>query len=220
MSELIDTLRAIVRDELARIRAPELGIVVAVYANDADGNNHQADVRLRSSGVELKRAPVTVPRYGVSSLPRVGDAVLVVFVGGELNAPMVIGCVYNEEHNPPEAAAEQWVYQVPDEGGEKHYYLELPSGMSVTINDESIQVSAGGTEVVVEQDGDVKVVSAANIEMQSQGDITLDASGKLTLKAAQDVAIEGLNVKSTASAQLENKGSIVKLAGMAQFSSS
>ena len=220
MSELIHTLRAIVRDELSRIRTSEMGIVVAVYPNDNDGNNHQVDVRLRNSGVELKRAPVIVQRYGISALPNVGDAVLVVFLGGELNAPMVVGCVYNEEHNPPEAAAAEVVYHIPDQGGERHLYVELPSGMSITVNDESIQITAGGTEVQLEQDGDLKIVSAANIELQSQGDITLDASGKLNLKAGQDVSVQGLNVKNQADAQLECKGATLKLAGLTQFSSS
>jgi phage baseplate assembly protein V len=220
MSELIHTLRAIVRDELSRIRTSEMGIVVAVYPNDADGNNHQVDVRLRNSGVELKRAPVIVQRYGMSALPNVGDAVLVVFLGGDLNAPMVVGCVYNEEHNPPQAAAAEVVYQIPDEGGERHLYVELPSGMTITVNDESIQISAGGTEVQLEQDGDVKVSSAANIQLQAQGDISLEASGNLNLKAAQELKLQGMNVTNQADAQLECKGAIVKLAGMTQFSSS
>ncbi|WP_075185950.1 phage baseplate assembly protein V [Teredinibacter haidensis] len=220
MSELIDTLRAIVRDELSRMRAPEMGIVAAVYPNDTDGNNHQVDVRLRNSGVELMRVPVTVQRYGLSALPRVDDAVVVVFLGGDLNAPMVIGCVYNEEHNPPEAAASEMVYQIPDDGGERHLYVELPSGMSITVNDESIQITAGGTEVQLEQDGDLKIVSAANIDFQAQGDISLEASGKLNLKASQDVNIQGMNVKNQADVQLECKGSILKFGGMAQFSSS
>lgn len=220
MSELIQTLRAIVRDELARVRTAELGIVLEVYPNDAEGNNHQVDVRLRNSGVELKRAPVIVQRYGLSALPRVGDAVLVAFLGGELNAPMVLGCVYNEQHNPPEAAATEVVYQVPDEGGERHLYMELPSGMQMTINDESIQIVAGGTELQLEQDGDLQINAAGDIALQAQGDISLDATGNLNLKATGDVLVEGLNIKNQANAQLECKGATVKLAGLTQFSTS
>jgi len=220
MSELIDTLRAIVREEMARKRGPEMGIVVAVYPNDTDGNNHQVDVRLRNSGVELMRAPVTVQRYGISALPRIGDAVLVVFVGGDLNAPMVIGSVYNADNNPPQAAAAEMVYKVPDASGDKHLYVELPSGMSITVNDDSIHIRAGSTEVQLEQDGDVRVNSASHIKLQAEGDISLDASGQLHLKAGQDVTIEGLNIKNQANAQLDAKASIIKFGGMAQFSAS
>ena len=119
MSDLIETLRAIIKDEISKMRPPDLGIVVEVYANDSDGNNHQVDVRLRGSGVELKRAPVTVQRYGMSALPKVDDLVLVMFLSGDLNAPVVIGCVYDENTQPPEAAPAEVVYHIPDEGGER-----------------------------------------------------------------------------------------------------
>lgn len=220
MSELIDTLRAMVRDELARIRPPELGIVLAVFANDEDGNNHQVDVRLRGTGVELQRAPVTVARYGMSILPRVGDLVLVMFVGGNLNAPIVVGSVYDENIQPPEAAPGEVVYQIPDEGAERHLHLELPSGMSYTVDDEAMKIVAGGTEVLLEKDGNLQIKAAGNIELKADGDITLEASGKLTLKAATDVEIQGMNIKNQANAQAEHSAPMLKFGGMAQFSPS
>lgn len=220
MSELIDTLRAIVRDELARMRPPELGIVLEVYANDAEGNNHQVDVRLRGSGVELQRAPVTVQRYGTSALPMVGDLVLVMFVGGDLNAPMVIGCVYDENTQPPEAAPGEVVYRIPDDGGERHLHVELPSGMTYTLDDEVMKIVAGGTEVLLEKDGNLQVKVAGNIELKADGDITLEATGKLTLKSSADVEIQGMNIKSQANAQAESKAPMLKFGGIAQFSPS
>ena len=68
MSSLIEVLRAIIRDEIAARRPPELGIVTQVHPGDGDAGNHQADLRLRASGLELARVPVAVPRRG--SMPR------------------------------------------------------------------------------------------------------------------------------------------------------
>ena len=86
---LMATIRAIVRDEMNRLRPPELGVVTRVYgrSDDADASNHQVNVRLRCSEVELHRVPVLVGRPGWSALPNVDDLVLVNFVGGDLNAP-------------------------------------------------------------------------------------------------------------------------------------
>ncbi|SEA37497.1 hypothetical protein SAMN05660964_01436 [Thiothrix caldifontis] len=218
MSGLIDTLRAIIRDELARMQPPELGIVLAVYANDADGNNHQVDVRLRASGVELQRVPVTVPRYGMSMLPCVDDLVLLMFVGGELNAPMVIGCVYDEHTQPPEAAPGELIYKIPDEGGERHIQLETPSGVTFTVDDGAIKIVAGNTSITLEQDGNVQIMAAGNLELKADGDITLEAGGKLTLKATSDAEVQGMNIKLQGSAQTEFKSPMLKLTGMAQFS--
>lgn len=220
MSELIDTLRAIVRDEMARTRCAELGIVVQVYANGGDGNNHQVDVRLRSSGVELKRAPVTVQRYGMSALPMVGDLVLVVFLGGELNAPMVIGCVYDEDVQPPEAAEGEMVYVVPDEGGEKHLHMELPSGTTLTFDDEKVLLASGETEIEIEKDGSVKIHSASSLELSASGDISLEAGGAMKLEAGTNIEMKGLGVKVEASAEAEVKAASLKFAGIAQFSPS
>src|SRR6185295_9557827 len=85
MSNLIPTLRAIVREELTRYRMPELGVVSGVFAKESDSGdgNHQVSVTLRGSGVELQRAPVTVDRAGWSSLPREGDLVVVSFLDGD-----------------------------------------------------------------------------------------------------------------------------------------
>ena len=218
MSELIDTLRAIVRDELSRLRGPELGLVVAVYANDADGNNHQVDVRLRSSGVELQRVPVTVARYGVSMLPAVGELVLLVFVGGELNAPMVVGSVYDESTQPPEAGAAEVVYEVPDAGAERHLELRMPSGVSYTIDDGALKIAAGGTEVRLQQDGDIQISAAGNIELRAEGDIHIEAGANLVLKGGVGVEIEGPQIKINAAGQAELKAAVLKLAGMTQFS--
>ena len=38
MSDIIATLRAVVRDELARVRAPEIGIVTEVFPRDSDSS--------------------------------------------------------------------------------------------------------------------------------------------------------------------------------------
>jgi hypothetical protein len=102
MSNLIPTLRAIVREELTRYRMPELGVVSGVFAkDDSDDGNHQVNVTLRGSGVELQRAPVAIDRAGWSALPREGDVVVVTFLDGDLNSPVVLGTVYDNTLRPP-----------------------------------------------------------------------------------------------------------------------
>ncbi|MEM8592278.1 MAG: Rhs element Vgr protein, partial [Pseudomonadota bacterium] len=73
MSSMIDMIRAIVQQEMGSQRAAEMGLVLEVFPGDGGDGNHQADVRLRASGLTLRRVPVSVPRPGISLLPRVGD---------------------------------------------------------------------------------------------------------------------------------------------------
>ncbi len=221
MTEIIEVLRAIIRDELAQRRGPELGIVTAIQAREAGGseNNHQVNVRLRASGLELQRVPVAVARLGLSVLPRVDDLVLVVFVNGDLNAPVVVGSVYDESVQPPVGKAAEVVYMPtdPDDSSIRRLHVELGNGSLLTIDDDKLTVTLGGTELVIQRDGDITVKGAGKLEVQTQTDITLAASGNLELKAQGNVTISGVSVTVEGSGAAKLKAPAVTIAGNTQF---
>jgi hypothetical protein len=99
---LYDTIRKIVQQELARVRTAELAVVQAVHPADPD--NYSCTVVLRDSDMVLKQVPLTTPRKGVAMVPDVGDLVLVQFIGGQINAPVITGSLYNDEDRPPKNA--------------------------------------------------------------------------------------------------------------------
>ncbi|HVE86641.1 MAG TPA: DUF2345 domain-containing protein [Myxococcales bacterium] len=240
MTELMATLRAIVRQELARVRMPELGIVTQVMAHDGDDspNNHQVNVRLRSSGLELQRVAVATSRLGLSALPNENDLVLVNFVGGDLNLPVVVGCIYDDQAHPPTAALHEVVYQPPDDedSNAKRLHVELPSGCTLTVQDEVVTVTMGDTSVVVNKDGDVTVnakgkvtiQSQDNVEVEAQGDLKLSAQGNVEVKAQGDLKLEatgsasfkGMSASVEGQSEAKLKGPSVSLAGNTQFSPS
>jgi len=222
MSDTVTMLRAIVREELTRCRLNELGLVTEVFPGDGGENNHQVNVRLRSSGIELQRAPVTVGRLGFSMLPEVGDLVLVAFVDGDINAPVVIGSLYDNEKQPPQAGPLETVYQPfgDEDSSIRRLHLELPSGTTLTIDDDKIQIESGGTKVIVERDGDVSIKSPGKITIESSGDMKLDAGGNLQLSAQQNVTIKGLSTTLEGQSNAKVKGPALTLAGMTSFSAS
>jgi uncharacterized protein involved in type VI secretion and phage assembly len=223
-ADLIATLRAIVRDELSRLRAPALAIVTQVHARDGDDskNNHQVDLRLRDSGVELPRVPVTVGRLGLSALPNEGDLMLVAFVGNDLNAPVAIGCVYDEQAHPPVAQPHEVVYQPPDdeESGVRRLHIELPSGSTVTFDDDTLAITLGDTSVSVGKDGDVVIQSSGKIRLEAQGDIEVEAQGDISISAQGTLSMKGMSVSAEGQTQAKLKGAQLALAGMTQFSAS
>lgn len=220
MSDVVTMLRAIVREELTRYRVNEFGIVTEVFPGDGNENNHQVSVRLRSSGVEIPRAPVTVGRMGFSMLPEVGDLVLLAFVNGDINAPVVIGAVYDSEKQSPEAGPLETVYKPfgDEDSSIRRLHLELPSGSKLTLDDDKLQIESGGTTVVIERDGDVTLKSAANVTIESSGDIKLDAGGNLELSAKQNVTIKALSATLEGQTSAKVKGAALTLAGMTSFS--
>lgn len=220
MSDVVTLLRAIVREELTRHRSPELGIVTEVFPGDGGENNHQASVRLRSTGVELQRAPVAVGRLGLSMLPEVGDLVLLAFIEGDVNAPVVLGTLYDSERQPPQAGPLETVYQPPgnEDASVRRLHVELPSGSTLTLDDDQLQIEAGGTKVLIRRDGDVTVQSAGKVSIEADGDITLDAGGNLQLSARQNVTIKGLSSTLEGQADAKVKGPALTLAGLTSFS--
>ena len=222
MSDVVAMLRAIVREELTSHRSPELGIVTEVFPGDGAENNHQVSVRLRSSGVELQRAPVSVGRLGFSMLPEVGDLVLLAFVAGDINAPVVIASIYDSEKQAPKAGPLEAIYQPfgDEDSSIRRLHLELASGTTLTLDDDKLQIESGGTKIVIERDGDVSIKSAAKVTIESTGDITMDAGGNLQLSAKQNVTIKGLSTAVEGQADAKLKGPTVTLAGMTSFSAS
>jgi uncharacterized protein involved in type VI secretion and phage assembly len=215
MSSLLTVIRAVARDELTTHRAIELGTVTEVTTNSGGSGDHhlECSVRLRGSGLELQRVPVSVGRPGWSTVPRVGDLVVIGFVGGDLNGPVVMGTIHDESTAPPDAEPDEVVYAVPDSGGERRIEIQLPNGNKITVTDDAVVIDYGGS----------------TFNLASGGDITIEAGGNLTLKASQAVKIEsgtdltakaGTTATVEASATAKLKGAMTTIAGITQFSSS
>lgn len=230
MSSLINMLREIIRQEFDARRSTELGLVTAVYPGDGAEGNHQADVRLRASGVTLRRVPVAVARPGISLLPRVADPVVVVFLDGDLACPVIVGSIYSADLQPPEAGEADAVYMPPDpeDSAVRRLHLQTPSGGTVTMDDEKLVVTLGGTEMVIEQDGAV-TVQAASISFKADGDIEMEAGGSVAISGGQDVNVEaqmnavikgGIDATVEGAATAKLKAASLSIAGLTQFSAS
>jgi hypothetical protein len=103
MSEFLELVRKVVAQEMARYRGSALGVVSTVFAHTAknDNNNFEVDVKLKHEDLELRRAPVAVGHIGAAAPPRPGDLVLVEFIDGDLNQPVVTGRFYHAGDQPP-----------------------------------------------------------------------------------------------------------------------
>ncbi len=229
MSDAIDLIQAVVRDQLRAFRTAELGIVTAVYPHESAGdkNNYGCDVRLRDSGLELKRVPVSTDRIGVVAMPNKGDLVLVQFLNGDIHSAIITGRLYNDQDRPPEAKAHEWVYISPDraESGVRRLHLEFPNGNMLTLDDDKLVLQMGRTTITINNSGDVALNSDAKLTIHAKGDTAIKAGGNLELSATGDVKLEGMNVaiKGKTNASLEGsagttvKGATVKVAGQIDF---
>jgi phage baseplate assembly protein gpV len=221
MSLLLPTLRAVARDELAAVRPISLASVTAVDTNadDSGKRNVEVNAQLHGSDLELQRVPVTTGRVGLSAAPRVGDTVVVAFVGGDLNGPVVIGSLYDDQQHPPKAAPDEIVYQVPDDASSsRRIEIVTASGHTVTITDDEVTIVMGDTTLALAADGAVTVASATDITLEAQGDISITAGKNLNLEASANATVKA-SAQGTFEAQATTvKGSTTTIAGMTSFS--
>jgi Type VI secretion system/phage-baseplate injector OB domain len=179
MSDIVTILRAIVRDELRSIQLGDVAVVAKAYGHaDGDEHNHECDVTLRESGLELKKVPIATPHVGMASAPQEGDLVYLSYVGGDPNRPIVLGRLYSEKFNPPVHAL-----------GELHIVSKPEGEASIVIDkDESVIVTSGETVVTIKRDDSVSIKGKKDLIVEVDGDVQLkckdckvDASGDIDL---------------------------------------
>lgn len=214
MSTIVDTIAAIVRNELSAVRTTELGVVTAIHPHTGadDDDNYGVDVRLRNSGLELKRVPVGTGHIGSVAIPNVDDLVLIAFDHGDVNAPLVIARLYDDVDRPPLSRSDELVFRLPlaaaddksvlaairnhaDASPPRELVIEMPPKITVRVVDGTVTATAGKTELKLDQSGasggTVKVTAGrTTITMNQDGDVVLDSAGSVSFKAAQDLTFE------------------------------
>src|SRR6187401_2901953 len=109
MDSILSVLQQVAIREAEKIYTTELGEVTAIlpHASESDKQNYQCSVRMTSrkaadgGDFELRKVPVTSGMIGIANIPKVGDLVLLQFIGGDLNAPVITGRLYNDTDTPP-----------------------------------------------------------------------------------------------------------------------
>ena len=208
-SDLLPDLRRLIREEVQALRSAELAVVQAQHphASDGDSDNYAVTVRLRDTGIVLGKVPVATSRLGSVAIPPAGALVLVQFIGGDINAPVITGTFYNDEDRPPVSADGQVIWNLPADAtpddalrlevssaDQKSIVLKLASAVTVELKDDdpAVNIDVGGNaQVKIDSDGTVTITSAQSLAMKASSDLKLEAQGNIELKAGGTMTIKG-----------------------------
>ena len=170
----------------ARAAQPRLAQVTSI--DDPEG---LARVKIRLHGADPDGeaeswARVAVPfagnDRGAFLIPDVGDEVLVIFAGGDLRAPIVVGSLWNGADLPPEevsGAVDRWSFTgkagtrvaiMEDRAGSERVEIETPNGARCTISDQ------GGGRATIRAGGATVKLSPSGVSIETGGQVTVDAS--------------------------------------------
>ena len=199
---LFESIQQIVREEVGRMRTAELATVQKQHAHSSSGDsdNYACTVVLRDSGIVLARVPVATERIGSASIPAVGELVLVQFLNGDINAPVIVGRLYNDADRPPPnddgqailhlplGASDDQAVHVELHSDTRKAIVKLGSALALTVQDDDpvvkLDVAGGQATVKIGKDGSITIESQTSLSIKGGSDVKIEAAGQLTLKGA------------------------------------
>lgn len=160
--------------------------------------------------------------FGAVFIPRVGEQVIVGFLGGQINAPVVLGSVYNVKAKPPLVAdkknekmmikfPEGLIIEIDNKKNKQKVTLTTKKGHVLTLDDNKEKIEAknksGKTSLAMDlKKGNITIKAEKKISLQAgQDKLTLNQGIKINTSSG-DVAIKGKNVKVNAKAKADVKG--------------
>ena len=198
MSRIVEIIRRVVLEELARNRGSLLGVVTTVYPHEAedDENNYEANVRLKHEDLELRRVPIAVGHVGVAAPPRVGDLVLVQFLNGDSNQPLVTGRFYHAGDRPPLHKEDEILFEQRVSDDTLNHLRFAADGSIFLQRDVTKPEDNSEAKASIKIDGssgDIEIKSADTIVivMKNDGEIQVTADDKPINVTASKMTITG-----------------------------
>jgi len=206
VSAMLDVIRKVVQAEMRKIHVAELGVVTSIFphSSDSDKDNYECNVKLKNTELELQKVPVATQQIGLASIPQVDDMVLVSFLNGDINAPIITGRLYNDEDRPPANDSGEVIYVPPysENTDLRRLHMELPSGIVLSITDDIVNVEAGKTTLKINRDGNIEVESNNKVSITASGEMSFTAD-KITIESKQD-----MNIKAGAKASIQGESGV------------
>ncbi|WP_224242009.1 type VI secretion system Vgr family protein [Hyalangium gracile] len=154
--------------------------------------------------------------WGASFIPRVGQEVVVRFLEGNPDRPLVVGAVYNGSNPPPVALPDEKTkstqrtdsspggggfneVRLEDAAGEEEVYLHAQKDENLeTLNDKT-QIIRGNETLLVEKDRSRQVNGNQSLAVKLEDDSAIEGNQSLTVtgnrdtrvKESQDEGVEG-----------------------------
>jgi hypothetical protein len=213
---LFDSVSRIARHEAAARPVSAVGIVTSVFPNEGPAD-HAVTVKLRDSGLVLPRVAVAVGVMGFAAIPAVDDLVVVTFLEGSFDAPIVIGRLYHPDQEPPKHKAGQMVLRLPSKSDPADLNCEigsdpvsvlltLPGDVKIEVLEETISLVVGDLSVKLEAGGGGRITIAAG-----STEIMMKSGSDLVMKTPSKLKIEGSEIEIAGQSKVKISGAIVEI---------
>lgn len=223
-------IQQIAEREVKKLHLVEFGRVEAVniHSTELDGINYSCAILLISRTAEdgkplkLENVPIAMLTTGEVFVPFIDDLVLVTYINGEFEMPVIIGKIYSQEKRPPiykkgdyrltfdpkryqrneSQPVNRRIVEFLGFNNENEYRIEFRNGPVIDYNPKHIKLTAGKSQVTINQDGNIEITTSNKLKIHTDSDAIIKCkNSKLEVKS--DANIKCKNCKIEASGNIE-----------------
>ncbi len=137
---------------------------------------------------------------GLYFIPEVGEEVLVAFVNGDIQSPIVIGSLWNQSDLPPEnnSDGENNIRKIRSRSGHEIIFDDSDGSEKITIKDSSgssLEFDASSGSVYINSTKDVVINADANVSIETATGLVLKAGSNLSIEAGGELSLKGTIVR-------------------------
>jgi type VI secretion system secreted protein VgrG len=161
--------------------------------------------------------------WGASLVPRVGQEVLVRFLGGDPDRPLVVGTVYNGMNPPPLSMPGEKTrstlrsdsspggqggneLRLEDQAGSEQVYLHAQHDQRIRVENDETALVRGAQTLEVSKDRTIQVHGNQQLEVAGSEVLAVDASQTLTVAGGRSTVVLGMQRETMAGQQVSAVG--------------
>jgi type VI secretion system secreted protein VgrG len=152
-------------------------------------------------------------KWGIMFIPRIGMEVVVQFLEGDPDQPIITGCVYNPTTMPPYDLPDEKTkstlksnssqggggfneFRFEDKSGEEQIFIHGEKNLDIRIKNDAKQIIQNDHHVIVENNeyekvkGDLHLKVVGDKKEKVDGSVSLDVGSNLQEKAGQKYAMD------------------------------
>jgi uncharacterized protein involved in type VI secretion and phage assembly len=214
---MLEIVRRVVEQEISQQRTSALGVVAAVFAHtdESDTNNYEINVKLKHEDLELRKVPMAIPHVGYAAPPKAGDLVLVQFVDGDINQPLITGRFYHADERPPLHQENEILFEHRVSDGTLNHLRFAADGSMFLQRDVTKPEDNSKAKTSVKIDGstgdiEIKAGDKITIVLKNNAEIDITADGKPLNIKCDTLTLDG---KMTVKGNVEVDGDLVVSSG-------
>ncbi|MFC3152739.1 type VI secretion system Vgr family protein [Litoribrevibacter euphylliae] len=178
------------------------------WDTDAEGDKTSCWVRVAQS--------MAGNGYGLQFIPRAEQEVLVSFIDGDPDQPVVTGTVYNSKHAPPykttdttqsgiktQLAGKSNEIRFDDKKDNEQLYFHAAKDMLTEVENDATKTVTGEQKTTVTKD--VSLTTEKNYTLTTTENINQTTKKNFTLTATDDISEKGKNITLEADTQIQLK---------------